>query len=209
MKKRINLYLPELRPKRQPLSLFQLVLAWGSLFALLLLAGGGLQMMRQQSARQQQVLQQQLSVLDAQTKTLTAQLQSRHSDAALERELKLRQEEVRSKQQLLVHLDQIGTLQNQGFSAWLYDLAQAHSPGIALQSFDIENDQLRLQGEAASNDAVPAWLSRFGDYPTLRDRAFSALEVQRQPSGTLQFRLESRAASAAQPTASAATGKQP
>ena len=83
-------------------------------------------------------------------------------------------------------------------------MAQARSPGIALQSFDIENNQLRLQGEAASNDAVPAWLSHFGDYPKLRDRTFSALQVQRQKSGALQFQLESK-----ENTTSAAAGTAP
>ena len=203
MKKRINLYLPELHPKRQYLSLSQIALAWGCVLGLLLLTGGVVQILLQQSVHQQQALQQQMNELDAQTKTLNAQLQQRHPDDALARELQLRREEIVSKQQLQTHLTQIGTLQNQGFSAWLYDLAQAHAPGIALQSFAIENDQLRLQGEAASNDAVPAWLSHFGEHPKLRNRTFSALQVQRQKSGMLQFQLASKenATSAAAGTA--------
>ena len=204
MKKRINLYLPELHPKRQYLSLSQIALAWGCVLGLLLLTGGVVQLLRQQSVHQLQALQQQMNELDAQTQTLNAQLQQRHPDGALERELQLRREEVLSKQQLQTHLTQIGALQNQGFSAWLYDLAQARSPGIALQSFEIENDQLRLQGDAASNDAVPAWLSHFGEHPRLRDRTFSTLQVQRQKSGALQFRLESK-----ENATSAATGTAP
>lgn len=204
MKKRINLYLPELHPKRQYLSLSQIALAWGCVLGLLLLIGCIVQILLQQSVHQQQTLQQQISELDAQSTTLNAQLQQRHPDGALARELRLRQEELRSKQQLQTHLNQIGALQNEGFSAWLYDLAQARSPGIALQSFDIENNQLRLQGEAASNDVVPAWLSHFGDYPKLRDRTFSALQVQRQKSGALQFHLESK-----ENTTSAAAGTAP
>lgn len=204
MKKRINLYLPELHPKRQYLNLSQIALAWGCVLGLLLLTGGVVQILLQQSVHQQQALQQQMNALDAQTKTLNAQLQQRHPDDALARELQLRREEIVSKQQLQTYLTQIGTLQNQGFSAWLYDLAQAHAPGIALQSFAIENDQLRLQGEAASNDAVPAWLSRFGEHPKLRNRTFSALQVQRQKSGVLQFQLASK-----ENATSAATGTAP
>jgi len=204
MKKRINLYLPELHPKRQYLSLSQIALAWGCVLVLLLLTGGVMQILRQQSVHQLQALQQHMNELDVQTKTLNAQLQQRHPDAALARELQLQRQEVLSKQQLQTHLTQIGALQNQGFSAWLYDLAQARSPGIALQSFEIENDQLRLQGEAASNDAVPAWLSHFGEHPRLRDRTFSTLQVQRQKSGALQFRLESK-----ENATSAATGTAP
>ena len=204
MKKRINLYLPELHPERQYLTLSQIALAWGCVLALLLLTGGVVQILLQQSVHQQQALQQQMNELDVQTKTLNAQLQQRHPDAALERELQLRRQEVLSKQQLQTHLTQIGALQNQGFSAWLYDLAQARSPGIALQSFAIENDQLRLQGEAASNDAVPAWLSHFGEHPKLRNRTFSTLQVQRQKSGVLQFQLASK-----ENATSAATGTAP
>ena len=149
-------------------------------------------------------ISQQMNALDAQTQALNAQLQQRHPDGALARELQLRREEIVSKQQLQTHLTQIGTLQNEGFSAWLYDLAQAHAQGIALQSFAIENDQLRLQGEAASNDAVPAWLSHFGEHPKLRNRTFSTLQVQRQKSGVLQFQLASK-----ENATSAATGTAP
>jgi Tfp pilus assembly protein PilN len=204
MKTRINLYLPELRTKRQYLCLSHFALAWGCLLGLLLLTGGIVQYLLQQTLHQQQTLQQQISALDAQTKTINAQLQQRHPDSSLERELKLQQEEIISKQQLKIHLNQIGVRQNEGFSVWLYDLAQARSPSIALQSFDIENNQLRLQGEAASNDAVPAWLSHFGDHPKLRDRTFSALQVQRQKSGALQFHLESK-----ESAVSSATGTSP
>lgn len=192
MKTRINLYLPELRPKRHKLSLSHIVLVWCAMLAFLLLAEAVVQGLLLQSTHQQQALQQHISELDAQTKTLNTQLEQRHPSGVLEHELKLRREELLSKQQLQFHLTQLGALQNQGFAVWLYDLSHARAPGIALQSFDIENDQLRLQGEAASNDAVPAWLSRFSEHPKLRDRTFSTLQVERQKSGVLQFRLASK-----------------
>lgn len=204
MKTRINLYLDELHPQRQWLSLSRLVGAWGGLLLLLLAGGGAIQYIALQSSHQLSGLQQQIRQVDTATKQLNAQLAARHPDAGLQHELSMRQEEYRSKQQLQQHLSQIGTLQNKGFAAWLYDLAQARSPGIALRSFAIENNQLRLQGEAAANNAVPVWLSHFSAYPTLRERQFSALDVTRQKSGVLQFRLESRDANA---SAAAGTGK--
>lgn len=205
MKKRINLYLPELRPKRQTLTLKNMVLAWAGVVVLLFVAEVVMQIVLQQSRQQQQQLQQQMVALDTQTKALTASLQQRHPTSYLEQELKLRREELLSKQQLQFHLHEIGTQQNQGFSAWLYDLAQARAPGIALQSFDIENDQLRLQGEAASNDTLPAWLSRFKEHPKLRDRTFLTLQMQRQASGVLQFRLESKENVTTSPSAAVGT----
>ncbi|WP_024871710.1 PilN domain-containing protein [Tolumonas lignilytica] len=204
MKTRINLYLDELHPQRQWLSLSQLVGAWGGLLLLLLAGGGAIQYLALQSGHQLSGLQQQIRQVDTVTKQLNAQLEARHPDAGLQHELSMRQDEYRSKQQLQQHLSQIGTLQNKGFAAWLYDLAQARSPGIALRAFAIENNQLRLQGEAATNNAVPVWLSHFSVYPTLRERQFSALDVTRQKSGVLQFRLESRDANA---SAAAGTGK--
>jgi len=203
MKTRINLYIPELRPIRKRLTLFRMMICWGGLLGLLLVSGGALKLVSLQRTQAQLQLQEQLQTIAVQTTALNTQLQARHLDVVLEHELALRKEEIKAKQQLQSHLQQMGTLQNQGFSSWLYDLANARTPEIALQSFEIENDQLRLQGEASSNDAVPAWISHFAQYPTLRNRTFSALQVARQKSGALQFSLESRdhAASAAKGTA--------
>ena len=162
MKKRINLYLPEFRPQRQWLSLSQMSVAWGIVLFLLVGIAGGLQWLLSQRQDELARLQQHKQQVDSQIKTATQQLQLRHSDENLLRELKRNQEELQGKRLLLQYLQHIGPLQNQGFSLWLSDLAKAYQPAISLQEFSIAGDQVLLRGEAASNEAVPAWMSRYG-----------------------------------------------
>lgn len=190
MKKRINLYLPEFRPQRQWLSLSQMSVAWGIVLFLLVGIAGGLQWLLSQRQDELARLQQHKQQVDSQIKTATQQLQLRHPDENLQRELKRNQEELQGKRLLLQYLQHIGPLQNQGFSLWLSDLAKAYQPAISLQEFSIAGDQVLLRGEAASNEAVPAWMSRFSAYPSLRDRRFSELKVERQKSGALRFQLQ-------------------
>ena len=116
MKKRINLYLPEFRPQRQWLSLSQMSVAWGIVLFLLVGIAGGLQWLLSQRQDEQARLQQHKQQVDSQIKTATQQLQLRHTDENLLRELKRNQEELQGKRLLLQYLQHIGPLQNQGFS---------------------------------------------------------------------------------------------
>lgn len=201
MKKRINLYLPELRPQRQLLALSQMAVAWG--LVLLLVAGmaGGLQWLRWQRQQELNLLQQQKQETDKQTQIANQQIQQRHPDERLQQELKNSQEELQGKRHLLQYIQQMGPQQNQGFSLWLSDLAKAYQPSVSLQEFAVTGDQILLRGEAASNEAVPAWMSQFGAYASLKDRRFTELKVERQKSGVLQFLLQTEHAGKTDKTA--------
>jgi Tfp pilus assembly protein PilN len=192
MKIRINLYLPELHPVFQRLTLPRMLMLWLAFLAIA--AGvslGGRMLLWRQEARLP-VLKQQIAQLDNHKRQLEETLAQRHPASFLEQELKNRTEEYQGKKLLLEHIDELGELENHGFSPWLHDLSQAHRPDIQLQAFTVENNQIRLEGVSTGNDAVPAWISSFRDYPQLRDRMFTALQMQRDKSGLLKFTLESR-----------------
>lgn len=192
MKIRINLYLPELHPVFQRLTLPRMLMLWLVFFAVAAgISLGGKVLLWRQEARLP-LMKQQITQLDAQKKRLEETLVQRHPASFLEQELKNRTEEYQGKKLLLEHIDELGQLENHGFSPWLHDLSQSHRPDIQILSFTVENSQIRLEGVSTGNDAVPAWISSFRDYPQLRDRIFTALQMQRDKSGLLKFTLESR-----------------
>lgn len=192
MKIRINLYLPELHPIIQRLTLSRMLMLWLACLAVATgVSLGGKVLLWRQEARLP-LMKQQVTQLDANKKQLEETLVQRHPASFLEQELKNRTEEYQGKKLLLEHIDELGQLENHGFSPWLHDLSQSHRPDIQIQSFTVENSQIRLEGVSTGNDAVPAWISSFRDYPQLRDRIFTALQMQRDKSGLLKFTLESR-----------------
>lgn len=192
MKIRINLYLPELHPVFQRLTLPRMLMLWLAFLAIAIgVSLGGRMLLWRQEARLP-VLKLQIAQLDEHKKQLEETLALRHPASFLEQELKNRTEEYQGKKLLLEHIDELGELENHGFSPWLHDLSQAHRPDIQLQTFAVENNQIRLEGVSTGNDAVPAWISSFRDYPQLRNRLFTALQMQRDKSGLLKFTLESR-----------------
>lgn len=193
MKKRINLYLPELHPVQQRLSLPHIVLLCGLALLGCVIASVTGNILIMQEKKQIPLLTTEFENLTQQKKHLSDTLAQRRPASFLMIEFRERNEELEAKQLLLAHIDKLGHLDSQGFSPWMRDLALSHRSDISVQSFDIENNQIQITGDANGNDAVPAWIASFKDYPKLQDRQFSALQVERSKQGVLQFKLESRA----------------
>ncbi|GAA4504548.1 PilN domain-containing protein [Pseudaeromonas paramecii] len=192
MKLRVNLYTDEFRPKRQWLSLPQMMLGWLGLLALLL-AWWGLshwQLSQQQQANRQ--LQQQLMQLKQQSDGLDAQIKARQQDAGLTAELANRRALLAGKQQLVSRLNGQARLKSQGMAGLLADLARVGSPDIAVQRIRLDEGRLSLAGESRSSEAVPAWLDRFKQTQSLAGQGFADLQMQRDDAGRLHFELNAR-----------------
>ena len=189
MKLRVNLYTDEFRPKRQWLSLPQMMLGWLGLLALLL-AWWGLshwQLSQQQQANRQ--LQQQLMQLKQQSDGLDAQIKARQQDAGLTAELANRRALLAGKQQLVSRLNGQARLKSQGMAGLLADLARVGGPDISVQTIRLEQGRLSLAGQSRSSEAVPAWLDRFKQTQTLAGQGFAELQMQRDDAGRLHFDL--------------------
>lgn len=191
MKLRINLYSQEFRPRRQWLTLPQLVSAWIGIGLLLLAGYGVLHGLLLHQLKLNQLQSSALQQVQEENAHLIAEQQRRQPDLALQQSNNDMLELVSAKQALLNSLKGRETMKSNGFAALLTDLARIRAKGVALQAIQLDENNLALSGQASHSEDVPAWVSHFSATDSLKGRAFSRLEMSRDNQGVLHFHLNS------------------
>jgi len=181
----VNLYLPELRPRREWLTASRLLLALAGL-ALVMLLTGALNSW-QRSNLQDQVASVQ-TALQAQTE-LTEQLErdvaSRATDQQLLREMNTREERLSQSRELFDFMSttELGNLR--GYSEHMKDLSRASFQGLWLTRFSIVNDAsvVNLQGSAQAAAMLPEFVGRLSmGESAIRNKRFSRFTSTRNSS---------------------------
>ncbi|EOD55204.1 MSHA biogenesis protein MshI1 [Aeromonas molluscorum 848] len=189
MKRQINLYGAEFRPRRQWASLPQMLLAWG-LLAVLLAGMGALYAWQQQGvSRELAQVRVALDVQRNEAKRLDAALARHQADEALQRQLVDKRDELSAKQGLMRQLGSLSLQKSQGYAGIMSDLARLGSDKLALERIEINEGHINLAGVARSSQDVPAWVNRFKQMPTLAGKEFGELTLSRDKAGRLQFQL--------------------
>ena len=104
MKRQINLYGAEFRPKRQWASLNQMMLVWGFALLLILLAGVGYSWQQQQVSRALAQRNVELDLKRGEAQRLDAELARHQADPRLQQQLTNQQDELTAKQGLMRQL---------------------------------------------------------------------------------------------------------
>ncbi|GAA4901945.1 PilN domain-containing protein [Ferrimonas pelagia] len=187
MKTRINLFSPQMLP-RKPRLTAPVALAVTLMIAALV--SGLVYHASQRSAElagqvdqlrdEQQTLQQQLAVR-------SRELSGHAADPRLLDAVAQAQAKLQGLQQLAQLLDQDQLLIEPGFSNLMQDLSTSADRQVWLQQFNVARDQLRLIGQAQNATAVPAWIDRLGELPSLQGRALSQLVIDGDGSGPVRF----------------------
>ncbi|MDX1526586.1 MAG: hypothetical protein R3273_10140 [Pseudidiomarina maritima] len=191
MKRIANLYVAELQPNRDPLTLKLVSLVVGTLLVVVMI-GAGLskwylanqqattaKLSAQNTAVQQQVNQQQELLKQAlNDKQLLAEID--------QLELRLAQ-----RQRLLQHMRSVTQTGQPSFANVMTDLARVDNDNIWLQRIVLAYQDMTLQGHTTAASALPRWLASFSNYPTLKNRNFGVFELRDEQNGALQFTVGS------------------
>lgn len=179
MSQQLNLYDPALKPKRDWLSLGNVVLAaLGVLVLLLLLGSWGRHAEGQALAR--------LNQQDAQLKGTQAQLvelaslqAKRRPDPALEKQIADRNLLLKQKNEVLALLEGGAVGQVEGFAADMEALARRVPEGLWLQGFDLRTGghAMVLQGGLISEPLLPLLVQGLNQEARFKGRHFAALQV--------------------------------
>ena len=158
MKKRIDLYLPEFKPRIELLNLNFVLVIWVLILVLLsvvYLSQQGKQNVAAQQAKQSSNFYAQKKLFISQ---LSVELENRKKDQGLLSQLDNIQGEIRDKKAILLELSGREKLKQKGFSALMADLAASHEGGLWLKRINVEQQQLRIEGAVSSAGALPLWL---------------------------------------------------
>jgi hypothetical protein len=187
----VNLYLPELRPNREPLRAIHML--WGCVGLMVLLL-----LFTVFSVFQNRRLEAKLVESQAATKTILQQvdLLAKNKPAQSSADLDARLEQLQTSMQR--HMQILAMIQHQdlgndkGFSAQLNALAEASLSSVSLESFSLQKggSYAELSGKTSSADQIPLYLQRLRNDPSFEKVAFGVLNVSREEGGNaLQFSL--------------------
>jgi Tfp pilus assembly protein PilN len=177
----INLLNPDLRPRRQRLTL-SLVAAGLALAALGLAVAAGLT--SRETARVQQQVQDGealLHTLQARLDQLSAQAK-RTPDPRLVDELNRTQERLDATQAVMAALDAGVAGDSTGFSATLAGLARQALPGVWLTGVVTVGPSLNIRGRLLNADLMPEYLRRLKAEDAFQGRRFGDFTLSDHPA---------------------------
>ncbi|ATL94056.1 MSHA biogenesis protein MshI [Aeromonas sp. CU5] len=189
MKRQINLYGAEFRPKRQWASLNQMALVWCFALLLILLAGVGYSWQQQQVSRALAQRNVELDLKRGEAQRLDAELARHQADPRLQQQLTNQQDELTAKQGLMRQLGSLTLQKSQGYASLMADLSRIRNSNLSLQRIEINEGRINLSGFAGRSQDVPAWVNRFKQTPSLVGKEFGELTLSRDKEGRLTFQL--------------------
>ncbi|MEH8247537.1 MSHA biogenesis protein MshI [Aeromonas veronii] len=189
MKRQINLYGAEFRPKRQWASLNQMALVWGFALLLILLTGVGYSWQQQQVSRALAQRSAELELKRSEAQRLDAELTRHQADPRLQQQLVNKQDELTAKQGLMRQLGNLTLQKSQGYASVMADLSRIRNSNLSLQRIEINEGRINLSGFAGRSQDVPAWVNRFKQTPSLVGKEFGELTLSRDKEGRLTFQL--------------------
>ncbi|WP_429128580.1 PilN domain-containing protein [Aeromonas veronii] len=189
MKRQINLYGAEFRPKRQWASLNQMALVWGFALLLILLTGIGYSWQQQQVSRALAQRSAELELKRSEAQRLDAELARHQADPRLQQQLVNKQDELIAKQGLMRQLGSLTLQKSQGYASVMADLSRIRNSNLSLQRIEINEGRINLSGFAGRSQDVPAWVNRFKQTPSLVGKEFGELTLSRDKEGRLTFQL--------------------
>tara|TARA_Y100001947_G_scaffold138295_1_gene127815 strand:- start:3264 stop:3875 length:612 start_codon:yes stop_codon:yes gene_type:complete len=188
MKNRINFYSAEFAPRLDLLSLTSVLLAWGATLSVLLLIWAGVAWYGASKRTELAEVQDQQQQLSASVNNLKTTLEQRKPDAGLTRTLEQRQQELANRELLVRELSQREQIKQQGFAGMLDSLAQKNSQDIWLDTIEVSENMMVLQGQLSTPQAMPKWLQRLGRTTAFSGRTFDSTRLYRD-NEQLRFEL--------------------
>lgn len=189
MKTRIDLYLPELKPR------YELVTV-GLALTLLLLSGlvvGGATLWAKNASEDVLVEAKQIDATYQGKKklgdALKAQRDARSKDPTLVANIDELQRMLSGRRAILSELKKQEQLKSQGFSDLMRGLALSQQDDLWLTRVRVEEQQLLLVGGASGSASLPRWVSKLQEAPFFMGKQFEAARLYRDQDDLLVFEI--------------------
>ena len=183
MKTRINLYLDELKPKKEYLTLNNVAFSWLALIVVLVAVSGFLMFLESSSKQQVAQLQATLDVTKKQLQQTQEALQRKQDKSPLMRRIDKQKQELSQKQRLLFIMEDKSEQAEFDYAEVMTDLAANGHGDVWLTAFHFVGHDITISGAATHGSAIPVWLNGLKDSDYFVDKAFSLLEFNNQEGG--------------------------
>jgi Tfp pilus assembly protein PilN len=187
MKRIANLYVAELRPSREWLTLRRLLAINVSLLVVFAVAWVVAQVVVSQQQSTSIELGNTTTAVEAQLQQRQSELDNALNDPELNNALAETQQVFVLRQRLLEQMQQFTQQNQQNYSQLLIDLAAADQEAIWLQRIYVNDNALSLEGHTLQPQQLPSWLASFSGYTSLQQRPFGVFELRDEGEQGLRF----------------------
>lgn len=178
----INLYLPELRPRRDLVTAVRLLQVVAVVIGVMLLISVFSAWQRASVRSDLADMQALVAAQQTRTEQVERDVAARATDQALVNEMNTREQRIAQSRELyeFMNTSNLGNLN--GFSAHLMDLSRASFPGLWITQFSIRGnaESVSLQGFAQEAAMLPDYVSRLAmGQSEIRNKRFGRLSTTR------------------------------
>jgi Tfp pilus assembly protein PilN len=198
MKSRINLYLPELHPKLEVLTLSFVLTVWAILFTIVGLVYYHDYSHGQSVKTDLMTIEVQKQEVEGRLAELNETLANRTKDPKLLAAIESKQLEVSLKQRVIDELSGQEQFKSNGFAGLMSGLAEHHLDGLWLTRIQLDENQVMLEGGATDSSLIPQWMTQLSLTERLKGQEFSTTKLYRDPNQQLMFTLGTKAISDSQ-----------
>lgn len=188
MKSRINLYLPELRPVKEVLSLKHSMSYMVLSMFILVLAIAGTTYLNQQLKAENIRFQNELTLQESILAEKTNELAAVTTNSPVLNDIKLVKAKTAEKKVVLSSLNKVFK-ENVGFSGLFEGLTTIKVNDVWLTIIESRNGKLSFSGSALKSQAVPRWVEALEQSSAFSGHSFSGLEIQREDN-LIHFTLQ-------------------
>lgn len=189
MIQQINLYLPELRSKKDPFTAKLILQILGGVCAVMFLVSAYDVLHRVQLNIELSGLNSDLEEERARTEELSRELAARSQDGDLARRLEIAEARLESRRQIRNFLNETQLGNVVGFSEHFKDLSRASMEGLSITNFSLLDggEEVRISGRVVESALVPRFVTNLqrGQSP-LRGKNFSP-SISRADMSTKSF----------------------
>lgn len=187
MKHYANLYVAELQPNREWLTLNRFAAFTGALIVVFLVVSIVLFLLGQYQHSSYVESFTRANQLTTELQAKQVQLDAALNNTSLNNEINETQRQLTLRQRLLSQMQTITGRNQVSFSQLFSDLAAVDEDAIWLQRIVISNDALTLQGKTLQPQMLPTWLANFSEYGALKNRPFGVFDLRDEGDRGLQF----------------------
>lgn len=176
MKQRINLYLSELRPVKDPLSLNNIALSWAIVLVLCIGYMSILMYVNKDLTHELTQVKRKLTQQTAQVNELQAALAVKQDKTFLSQQLNKLKKEYQHKGMMLKYISGKNNEDKISYADVMSDLAQFHHSDVWLTQFEFMNHEIELKGLTQSPSKLPYWFDGLKQSVFFSGKSFSVLE---------------------------------
>lgn len=193
MKQQVNFYTEEFKPKKELLSLDNMLLVWIAGVVLILALYNLEHKKTQISKKNLEMTEAREQHQQSQLNTLQATFSKRGDSLVLEKTYQEMQLSLSQRNYVIAQLSQRADGMRKGIAGLMKNLALITVDGLWLTNISVNQGQLSVSGITNDAEKVPQLIQKLQNISSLKDKRFSRLEIKTMEDNTslLTFTLQS------------------